>query len=116
MEAFSASFALEPLLSCISWINIGTIGGWSLRIVEQVVEEEERLTRTKHASEETGSKGSLRREARAARTAGQDKAAAPSAEADKPSTFRQGCYLMQKHGFKVLICVQHRHHCLLGVS
>ena len=74
-----------------------------MRIVEQVVVEEERLTRTKHASEETGSTGSLRREARAARTAGQDKAAAPSAEADKPSTFRQGCYLMQKDGFKVLL-------------
>ena len=52
----------------------------------QADSEEERLTRTRQASEDTGSTGSVRRGARGERTAGQDKAEAPSGEADKPRT------------------------------
>ena len=44
----------------------------------QVDGVDDRLTRTKHASEETGSTGSVRREAREERTSRQDKAEAPS--------------------------------------
>ena len=53
----------------------------------QVDGVEDRLTSTKHASEETGSTGSVRREAREERTSRQDKAEAPSGDADKPSTW-----------------------------
>ena len=48
---------------------------------------DDKLTRTKQASEETGSTGSVRREAREERISGQDKAEAPSGDADTPSTW-----------------------------
>ena len=56
-------------------------------MVVQVDGVDERLIRTKQASEETGSTGSVRREAREERISRQDKAEAPSGDADKPSTW-----------------------------
>ena len=60
---------------------------WRSRMEAQVDGVEDRLTSTKHASEETGSTGSVRREAREERISRQDKAEAPSGDADKPNTW-----------------------------
>ena len=49
--------------------------------------EDKRLARTRQASEETGSTGSVRSEAREERISRHDKAEMPSADADKPSTW-----------------------------
>ena len=53
----------------------------------QADDVDDRLTRTKQASEETGSTGSVRREARDERISRQDNAEAPSGDADKPRTW-----------------------------
>ena len=78
---------LEPLFSCISFTKTGMMGGCRSRIEVQEDGEDERLTRTRQASEETGSTGSVRSEAREERISQQDKAEAPSADADKPNTW-----------------------------